>query len=295
MKFPAGATANRVWSCTVGLVLALISGHSYGQDQRIDRSFPPALHRAFEAKEYTEAVQLIRTGADVNELSVHGTMPLAIAADDETADAFNVVRELLRFGALPNEADGEGYTALHHAASRGNTAGVDLLVRYGVDVSVSKTRSNLVTGAEYDETPVSRAYSMGHFQVAEYLQSMGAVTPDDVEFLEVSGKVRKSLDSWVDRPKPEDVSEEDWSRIAVSNAISEAHPRLGQWLNELESLNPEASAVVDQVLSQPAPEGVSELQWGQIQFRKLLRMQETGELRIIAPKTPKPALGGSRQ
>ena len=287
------ATTDRIGVYAVWLVLALNTTHLHGQE--IDKPSPPALHRALEAREYTEAVQLIRLGADVNELSVNGELPLVIAADDKSADAFDVVRELLRFGALPSETDGEGYTALHHAASRGNMAVVDLLIRYGADINASKTKFNLVKNIEYDETPVSKAYSMGHFRVAEYLQSMGAATPDHVEVLEFSGKVKNNLDSWVDRPKPENVSEEDWNRIAVSNAISEAHPRLGQWLNGLESLNPEANAIVDQVLSQPAPEGVSQLQWGQIQFRKLIRMQETGELEITEPKTPKPTLDGSKR
>ena len=66
-------------------------------------------------------------------------------------------------GALPNEADREGQTALHRASERGNMAVVDSLVRGGADLNASRSVANLADGETVEHTPILRAYVRGRF------------------------------------------------------------------------------------------------------------------------------------
>ena len=78
-----------------------------------------------------------------------------IAANDRSADALDLVSELLRFGARPDATHQGGDTALHRTAHHGNLAVVELLVHHGADVNASGTRDS-VAGNQVD-TPLSVA------------------------------------------------------------------------------------------------------------------------------------------
>jgi hypothetical protein len=261
----------------------------WGQEPVADGpSFP--LHDALAQKNYDEAIRLIRAGADVHELSDRGARPVVVASDDPSADAFDVVRELLRFGALPNEVDSEGRTALHRAAERGNMAVVDLLVRSGADLNASRSVGNFANGETVEHTPILRAYMRGHFRVADYLQSMGAVVPAHAESARFLGRLERELESYLERPRPEGVSAEDWRRMAVQMSMQEAHPELGRWMNELRDLNPEMEATYGRMMAEPVPEGASRLEWAKRQTMELLHKAQVGEIEIVVPSSPKPIL-----
>ena len=276
------------------VLLLVLAWTVWGQEPIVDGSSFP-LHDALAQKDYDEAIRLIREGADVNELSDRGARPLVVASDDSSADAFDVVRELLRFGALPNEADSKGQSALHRAAERGNLAVVDLLVRSGADLNASRSEVNFASGEIVEHTPIFRAYVRGHFRVADYLQSMGAAAPADAESAKFLGRLEEGLESYLKRPRPEGVSAEDWRRMAVRMSMQEAHPELGRWMNELRDLNPEMEAAYGRMMAEPVPEGVSRLEWAKRQTMELLRKAQTGEIEIVAPAGPKPTLGNSGQ
>jgi uncharacterized protein len=98
-----------------------------------------------------------RDGATVS------TSPVADAAMRGDRDA---VRTLLRQGADVNAAQGDGMTALHHAAGRGDADMAAMLVYAGANVS-STTRIG-----QY--TPLHVAGQGGHLQVARVLLNGGA-------------------------------------------------------------------------------------------------------------------------
>ena len=87
-----------------------------------ERHFSTPLHRALKERDYDAAIQSLRSGAGANTKNDAGELPLVIAANDRSADALDVVSELLRFGARPDATHEDGDTALHRAAHHGNLA-----------------------------------------------------------------------------------------------------------------------------------------------------------------------------
>ena len=108
---------------------------------------PNSLHDALRLNKYDEAIELIRLGGDMNAMNADGELPLVLAADDSSADAYDVVRELILAGARVNETDGESYTALHKAAYRGNLAVADLLLRHGADINAVRVLQDFLRRA----------------------------------------------------------------------------------------------------------------------------------------------------
>lgn len=96
-----------------------------------ERHFSTPLHRSVKERDYDTAIQLIRSGVDANTKNGAGELPLVIAANDRSADALDVVSELLRFGARPDATHEDRDTALHRAAHHGSLAVIELLVRHG--------------------------------------------------------------------------------------------------------------------------------------------------------------------
>ncbi|MCY4594440.1 MAG: ankyrin repeat domain-containing protein [Bryobacterales bacterium] len=208
-----------------------------------------SLHEALERRQYTQAIEILRLGVDPNEPGVGGKLPIVIAARDASADAYDVVYELLRLGADPNSHSGDGSTALHMAAMAGNLGVVDLLIRHGADVNATEN------GAV---PPVHSAYIQGHFRVARYLESFGAVAPrgDELEMLEYAGRMRNRVDALLELPKPEHYSQEEWLRKGVMEALLEEGR---SWVAApgMEALLKAA----DEIYLRPRPEGVSAEQW----------------------------------
>ena len=61
-----------------------------------------SLHEALERRQYTQAIEILRLGVDPDEPGVGGKLRIVIAARDASADAYDLVYELLPLGADPN-------------------------------------------------------------------------------------------------------------------------------------------------------------------------------------------------
>ena len=226
------------------LLFFWISGKVFGQPP--DGSI--LFHEALERRQYDQVIDMLRLGSDPNELSSSGILPLVAAARDESADAYDVVLELLRWGAKPNLHGDDGITALYMAAMSGNLGVVDLLIRHGADVD----------GAENGaDPPVHVAYAQGNFRVARFLESFGATAPqgEELEMLEYAGRMKNKVDAFLERPKPERFSEEEWLRQGVTKALVEEEP----WIAApgMETL----LETVDEIYLVPRPEGMNDEQW----------------------------------
>lgn len=243
-----------------------------------------ALHNALAARDYDEAIRMIRLGADVNELSGDGERPLTIAAANRSADAFDVVRELLKYGAATNEVNESGLTALQFAAKTGNLAVVDLLVRYGADVSTSTTMFNPVLDRNEVLTPLVQAYSMGHLRVAEYLESMGAERTDNLEAAKQSGLNKRALEANAEVPTPEGVSEDEWSTKQTIEAYKSVDAGFGEWMEKFYEQNSESLKRIEAVLQEEKPEEIGEEAWARYQLERVKMMQQTGEAPLQAPE-----------
>ena len=240
------------------------------------------LHGALKQRDYDGAIQLLRSGVNANVAGADGTLPLVIAADDGSENAVDIVRELLRHGARADAAHRDGDTALLRAARRGNLAVVELLVHHGADVNASRTRDSVV--GERVDTPLSLAYAYGHFQVGEFLESMGARAPDneDIETYKDFGRIDERIDALLDR-RPETVDEDEWRNVAIETAFAEVKPELARWFKQIERLNPEVMRKINAVMEEAPPPGVDELEWAERKHARINRMIRSGALTLKMP------------
>ena len=88
---------------------------------------------AINENNFSLAQQLIRNGADVNELDSNQDAPLVIAAYKGYSE---IVKLLLESGADIRAVDpGMKATALHAAAYAGRTEAAKLLIEYNIDIN----------------------------------------------------------------------------------------------------------------------------------------------------------------
>ena len=245
----------------IALVVFLVS-ELYGTSP--DRAL---LHEALKARKHEKAINLIRNlSVDLNEPNDDGELPLVLAADDESADAFDVVRELLNRGALAGEANGNGYTALHWAAFHGNMAVADLLIRNGADVNAGTEKKF--------ETPIYKALSNGNLRVAEFLESFGASIPEKVrKRVTADGLVKRKIDELHDLPKPDNVTDAEWSDRIVQMAFELTGHPFARF-----KIPADAMEAFSKIMNQPRPEGVTDEQWIQMRRAEAMRQLRSGEL-----------------
>ena len=108
---------------------------SKGADLNIrDRRGDMPLHLAIRSVSIKAARALIEAGADLTLANSEGLQPLMIAAINKKGQY--LVSLLISHNVDVNAADGDGDTAIHHAASAGNLQSVKLLVSAGADLSL---------------------------------------------------------------------------------------------------------------------------------------------------------------
>jgi len=243
---------------------------------------PKTLHQALDLHKYDEAIELIRLGGDMNAMNADGELPLVLAADDSSANAYDVVRELILAGARVNERDGEGYAALHRAAYRGNLAVADLLLRHGANVNAVRDYKNFF--GEHTETPLEVAYKRGMFRVAEFLTSMGADTPDNLKSLKQMGEIERLRDYYDTYPKPPNYTEAEWDKEVHRRIMRQVNPEVARLTEEFMRMNPEAMKTLDSIMNEPAPEGVSSREWANQQAQRAYMLLQSGQFQIPEPK-----------
>lgn len=153
------------------------SGQAAPEARAEEFSSEAPLHFALRERHYDDALVAMRAQTDIDEIAYdeHGRAlrPLCLAAQDASADAYDMVQALIRrYGADPNVHDGRGFTPLHYAAGNGNLAVVETLVIHGADVNA------LVSGDETPVTPLYLATQTGMDRVAAFLRAHGA---DDLD------------------------------------------------------------------------------------------------------------------
>lgn len=121
------------------------------------------LHFAAEIGDTQRIAQLVRLGADINEIDNRGIWPLLAAV---TYDNREAVALLLQLGAEPNLADQYNYTALHEAACLGYREVAEILIEAKADINKRDINGY---------SPLGYAVRCGHQGVIELLQAHGAI------------------------------------------------------------------------------------------------------------------------
>lgn len=156
---------------SVILAALIIASAAMAQESSEAVDFP--LHQALREGAYDAAIHFLVRTRDLNAADHNGDTPLTIAANDESADAYDMVRALLEHGADVNQSDGHSILPLFYAVTAGNLAVVVLMV----DDYAAKLYSNDDDSRIFD--PLFGAYQFNHKRVAKFLESRGATLPSE--------------------------------------------------------------------------------------------------------------------
>lgn len=173
-------TSKRVYGI-VAIVFALSLGVIIGAGLLIEKAIPFAksfvegylageetpLTQAVLDNDFEQVKKLIDEGADVNELNGDYESPIYTTTyTDEDHLDLEMLKLLLDNGADPSIGDADDWTILHAAASLGDKAAIDLLLKYGADINQQD-----VDG----ETPIfNTIYEVDDLETFVYLIKKGA-------------------------------------------------------------------------------------------------------------------------
>ena len=156
------------------------------------------LHYALFRKQYDAALAAMPLAEDIDALDpVYGQTPLGMAAMDESASAYEMVRPLLVvYGADPDVTDKQGFTALHYAARAGNYAVAELLLEFGADVDAENPLH-----ADMWITPLWMAYQKNRTRLADFLKRRGAreLAPGVRERLQLDAEMSEAVSNAAER------------------------------------------------------------------------------------------------
>ena len=105
--------------------------------------------------------KLLLAKAFVNTKSKAGQTPMMDII--RNWNEFGALRTLLKHGANIKEQDNEGFTALHYALRRGNSADINFLIKHGADINaVSKTGLSVLSHAIYIDNHIALRALLGY-------------------------------------------------------------------------------------------------------------------------------------
>ena len=230
---------------------------------------------------HDQAIALFSSIEEIDAIDpTTGTTLLTLAARGDRSDAYDAVRILiLKYGADVTRPDQTGLTALHFAASVGNLAVVELLLKYGADIHAAPLaeRDCVVNCEKSEKTPLYMAYLGGHPRVRDFLISRGARMPHadlvrELEFaskrIELARKFRGSPPRNLDQS-----SLEDWYRERISAQFNELDKllRADGRIAEANRLPAEFEPLIQAIMETPREPGMKPSEWSTLVKEKMVR------------------------
>ncbi len=234
-----------------------------------------AAHYWIAARKYDEALKALPYVGDIDAIEpVTGLTALCMAAQNETADAYDLVVPLVSlYRANVDAADRNGLTPLHYAAQAGNLSVVEYLVNQGADVDAVPNIEGCGENCP-PLTPLRFAYQKGRTRVAKFLESRGA-EPLDAKTrsdLDVQAKVKEALAAMYDtRPRrpPPGVSKQEWThqrRNASFDQIIDTLRDAGR-VEEMARVEAMRRPILDALENTPRGPGMDVGAWSQLIIR----------------------------
>ena len=237
------------------------------QDDLLESS---PLHYYLIKKDHDRVFELLGTTIDVDAIEpLTGTTPLTMAARDDTADAYDVIKALiLTHGADMHVPELSGFKALHYAVIAGNFPVVEFLVDHGADVSDSPPLNpECVEDCERSkQTPLYLARVRDRPRIAEYLQSRGAVAAsDDGGEIDRHATMRELLEVFRYRyVRPRDAENPDlWYRKLLDKRIAELAETLyaAGRVEEADNLDGHVEQLIAAILRVEFSPGMTFVEW----------------------------------
>ena len=160
------------------IVLAVLFsalGLAWAAEENSPKEEDTTLHNELRKRNYDHALKAMTIAEDINAIDPNtGHTALSIAATDESADAYDMVKALVvMYGADLGTRDGRGFTPLHHASAAGTLAVVELLLENGAEVNAVNELINKKM------TPLYMAVWFNRPRVAAMLRLNGAEELDE--------------------------------------------------------------------------------------------------------------------
>ncbi len=169
------------------------------------------LHYELSMRHYNDALKIMPRVEDIDVIEpTTGLTALAMAAQDETADAYDMVRALVvKFGADPATVDKQGLTALHYAVNAGNLAAVEFLINHGAEVDAAPDIPGCLENC-VKITPLYMGYQKGRTRIASLLEDYDAEPIDSRtrSDLDLQAKLRETL-ATMRRSVPDGIADKD--------------------------------------------------------------------------------------
>lgn len=236
-------------------------------NERLDRIAENSrLHYELTIRHYDRALEEMANLNDIDMVEdVTGTTALSLACQDDTADAYDVVKPLLtKFGSDHRIVDNNGLTALHYAAHSGTYSVVELLLEMGADVNASQDEDGVIT-------PLYMAYQQGNTRIVEMLRAFGAKELDDElrSHLDIVGALNKSSRI----PLPNDTPIDEVMRIRFNSMASTLEENLNKSgrIKDLEAWLQVRPKVMEVVRNTPIDPDISAQEYQQLLIQKVFQ------------------------
>lgn len=137
-------------------------------DTPLGKSRRTVLHAASWHGQVEIVKELLKMGALATHRALDGRSPLLWACASGHREVVDLLLQCLPKTEVVNAMDNELRTALHHAAFQGHGDLVSFLVNYGVNVQCKD---------KFGNTPLDLALQQEHTEVASELETVGGLTP----------------------------------------------------------------------------------------------------------------------
>ena len=228
-----------------------------------------AAHFWIASRKYDEALKALPYVDNIDAIEpVTGLTALGMAAQNETADAYDLVVPLVSlYRADVDAADKHGLMPLHYAAQAGNLSVVEFLVNQGANVDSMPDIKGCGENCP-SITPLYLAYQKGRNRIVEFLITRGAEPIDSKTQadLELQAKIQEALNAFYDsssRQPPEGVNRQEWKRQRYDGFYDEAVSVLRDAGRnaEADQVNALRGPLFDALENTPRPRGMDPATW----------------------------------
>ena len=101
-----------------------------------------------------------------------------------------------------------------------------------------------------------------------------------MESLKRAGEVERLSDHYRKYPKPPNYTEDEWNKEVARRLLRKLNPEVAPLAEELIRMNPEVTKTLENIIKEPAPEGVNWREWMDQQAQRAILLLHSGQLKL---------------